>query len=99
MSTHLISLELDHAREAHAAGNAGQARVCARRAAGWAIRPRSGFSGDAIKQLKWLQGDVTAPEAVRAAALRLTTKVDTDHHLPFDNDPVEDAQLIIAFTA
>jgi hypothetical protein len=84
-----------------AASNPGRARVCARRAAGWAIqawyqaREGQGWTGDAMKQLARLGADPAAPAALRAAAERLSTKVDREHQLPFDNDPLEDARLII----
>ena len=97
MNTELITQELEQARRAQAAGNAGKARVCARRAAGWTLRAISGLTGDAIKQLKWLRDNPSAPEAVRAAAMRLTTKVGHDHALPFPDDPLVDAQTIITF--
>ena len=86
---------------ASVASNPGKARVCARRAAGWAIqawyqaREGPGWSGDAMKQLNRLRADPAAPEVARAAAERLSTKVDREHRLPFDNDPLEDARSII----
>lgn len=100
-----IERELQFALEAQAEGNAGKARVCARRAAGLAIRAYyqrrdgAGWGGDAIAQLKRLQSDASAPEHVRAAAARLTTKVDFDHSLPFAEDPVADARGIIRFVS
>jgi hypothetical protein len=100
-----IEAELTLAREAQAAGQPGKARVCARRAAGWAIREwyrrveGAGWGGDALKQLSRLRDDERAPEAVRQAAARLTTKVDEHHELPFDADPVEDARTLIAFVS
>ncbi|MGQ0603583.1 MAG: hypothetical protein ACT4QE_18035 [Anaerolineales bacterium] len=98
-----VERELQHALAAQAEGNAGKARVCARRAAGWAIRAfyqrmdGTQWGGDAMTQLKRLQNDAAAPEPVRAAAQRLTTKVDFNHKLPFEDDPVEDARGIISF--
>lgn len=102
-----IERELQHALAAQAQGNDGEARVCARRAAGWAIRAyyqrrddpvgRLQWGGDAMTQLKRLQNDAAVPESVRAAAARLTTKVDFDHKLPFEEDAVEDARGIIRF--
>jgi|SRR5579859_835974 len=86
---------------ASATGNPGKARVCARRAAGWAIqawyqrRDGPGWSGDAMKQLNRLRADLAAPEAPRAAAERLSTKVDREHRLPFEEDALDDASLII----
>jgi hypothetical protein len=96
-----ITAELTSARAAQAAGNPGRARVCARRAAGWAVRAwyqqreGPGWTGDALKQLRRLAGDAAVPEAVRAAAARLLTKVDHEHRVPFEEDPVEDAERII----
>ncbi|MCC7360795.1 MAG: hypothetical protein IT317_15035 [Anaerolineales bacterium] len=98
-----VAAELARGRAAQAAGLPGRARVCARRAAGLALKAwfqaRSGeaWGGDAMKQLKRAQAEPAAPEAVRAAAERLTTKVDYDHALPFADDPLVDAELIIAF--
>ena len=97
-----IAAELAHGR-AVPASNPGQARVCARRAAGWAVRAwyqqREGpnWTGDALKQLHRLRADPAVPEALRAAAERLGTKVDHEHQLPFDNPPLDDADLIIAW--
>lgn len=99
----LVEKELQAARAAQAQGNVGRARVCARRAAGFAVRAwyqqrlGTGWGGDALKQLHHLQADALVPEAVRAAAKRLTTKVDADHSLPFTEDPIVDAEQIVAF--
>lgn len=100
-----IERELIQARQAQAEGNPGKARVCARRAAGLAIRAYyqrregPGWGGDAMTQLKRLQADESVPEPVRQAAARLTTKVDLEHTLPFEEDPVEDARGIIRYWA
>jgi len=77
--------------------------VCARRAAGLGIkgwyqrRGEAAWGGDAMKQLARLQADPLAPVEVRAAAARLATKVDFDHQLPFDDDPLVDAERILAW--
>lgn len=98
-------MELARAEAARQQKNEGRARVCARRAAGWAIRAwyqareGSGWGGDAMKQLKRLGADSGAPEAVRQSAARLLTKVELDHTLPFDDDPVEDARRIIGYVS
>jgi hypothetical protein len=100
---HPISAELAAGRHAQQSGNPGRARVCARRAAGLGIkawyqrRGDSRWRGDAMRQLARLRGDPVTPAPVRAAAERLTTKVDLDHQLPFDDDPLADAELILAF--
>ncbi len=99
-----VETELAQAQKAREAGNEGQARVCARRAAGLAIREwynrrlKSGGQGDAMKQLQQLQADPLVPKAIRTAAQRLTTKVNLDHKLPFADDPIEDARRTIEFT-
>jgi hypothetical protein len=100
-----IEAELAAAEVAMGDGNVGRARVCARRAAGLAIRAwyqrreGSGWGGDAMKQLVRLRGDPAAPMPVRQAAERLTTKVDAEHKLPFEHDAVEDAERIVAFVS
>ncbi len=96
-----IRKEFDRAEEARKAGNLGMLRVCARRAAGMAItgwldtHPRRGWGIDAVTQLQHLQAEETAPRDVRQAAQRLTARVNVDFQHPFQNDPVEDSQLII----
>lgn len=104
MNDSRIERELAAGRAAQAEGNAGRARACARRAAGLSLKawyqrrqPAAGWGGDALAQLRRLQAEPAVPEAVRAAATRLTTKVDHDHQLPFDDDPLEDATTVIAF--
>jgi len=98
-----IAAELTAAEIALAEGNLGRARVCARRAAGLGIRAwyqrqeGPGWGGDAMTQLVRLRAEPAAPPAVRKAAGRLTTKVDIDHSLPFDDSPLEDARRILAF--
>lgn len=98
-----VEAELEAARRARAAGNEGRARVCARRAAGRAIRDYyrrmegPGWGGDALKQLERLKTDGAVPEPVRQAAARLTMVVDFDHRLPFPEDPLDDARRLIAF--
>ena len=100
-----IESELTAAETAWSTGNPGRARVCARRAAGLGIRAyyqrRDGpaWSGDAMKQLIRLRMDPAAPAPVRLAAERLTTQVDLDHQLPFDEAPIEDARRILNFVA
>src|SRR5229473_8209466 len=95
-----IKAELALGRAA-TASNPGKARVCARRVAGWAIqawyqaREGPGWSGDAMKQLSRLRADPAVPEAARAAAERLSAKVDREHRLPFEEDALDDAGIIV----
>jgi hypothetical protein len=99
-----IETELALGRES-AASNPGRARVCARRAAGWAIQAwyqaqeGPGWAGDAMKQLNRLRADPAVPDAPRRAAERLSTKVDREHRLPFNHDPIDDARAIIEWAA
>ena len=94
--------ELQAAEAARAEGNEGKARVCARRAAGYAIRAYyrqskgSGWTGSALQQLKTLRDDHAQPESLRAAAQRLTTQVNHDHAMPFEEDVLGDARLLVA---
>jgi hypothetical protein len=97
----VLRAELEEAQRSRKQGNEGKARVCARRAAGWAIgayvemhslaEPHS----NALEHLKWLVENYDVSDELREAANRLTTKVDVDGNLPFREDPISDAQLII----
>jgi hypothetical protein len=97
----ILKAEIADARRSYARGNYGRARVCARRAAGWSVgeylelHQLGEAHGNALEHLKWLVEDAGTPEALRAAAIRLTTTIDEDGSLPFDQDPIEDAKLII----
>ena len=93
-----IKAELAYARAARKQGKEGRARVCARRAAGWAIAAHysSGRSRGALSQLHWLESNVKVSEALRLAAGRLTEQVTEDHDLPHSEDPLQDAEFIVA---
>ena len=100
--TSLIRAELEKAHGARAEGNEGRARVCARRAAGWAVQtihsvaqPDTVQDGNAYRMLEWFQSDEQFPVHLREAAMRLTTRVRHDSTLPFDQDLLEDAELIV----
>jgi len=96
-----IRRELIDAEQARIDGNEGRARVCARRAAGWAVSfTRSLNEGreieaNAYEMLQWLAQQADTADAVRAAAARLTVRVSLDHTLPFPEDPLEDARMIV----
>ena len=99
--THRVDQELEQAARFHAEGRLGRARVCARRAAGWAIGPiyrRS--TGDtpplnAMTLLRWFHADPAASPELRHAAERLTVRVTEQHVLPHPEDPLADARRII----
>lgn len=96
-----IRKELENANRARIEGNEGQARVCARRAAGWAVSfmrsltEKGEIESNAYDMLQWLAQQVDTPDVVRSAAIRLTTHVSLDHTLPFPEDPIEDAGMIV----
>jgi len=97
----LIAREFAKAAAAKEVNNDGMVRVCARRAAGVAIRfwlqsnPRQGWGADAMNQLRNLQLDQTIPSPVRDAAMRLSTRITEQFTPAFSNDPVEDGKTII----
>lgn len=96
-----IDEELEAARQARAAGNEGKARVCARRAAGWAIG--LSFEGEVPAQqrvnayglLRWYRRRPSASAQLRAAAERLTARITEEHTLPHEQDPLEDARRLV----
>lgn len=96
-----IHTELNAAREARRSGNEGMARVCARRAAGWAIGVRyseelsPAATTNAYLLLTWLKEQEGVDDSLRAAAHRLTTRITEDHELPHPEDPLEDATYIV----
>lgn len=96
-----IQLELVGAEAAWNAGNAGKARVCARRAVAladeaWlAQRDQISWRGDAMAHLRRIQQEVSFPASVRQAAERLTTTVTRQQTAPFTADPLGDAKIII----
>lgn len=96
-----IKLELGQAELFRARGKEGRARVCARRAAGWAVaafrQQRSGVEThpNAYHQLRWFRNLEDMPIELRKAADRLTTRVTPSHELPHWQDPLEDAEMIV----
>jgi hypothetical protein len=96
-----IKFELDQAYLFRARGNEGRARVCARRAAGWAVaafrQQRSGVEThlNAYHQLRWFRKFEEMPIELRNAADRLTKHVTPSHELPHRQDPLEDAEMIV----
>ena len=97
----LIRREMEHAAVSRQEGSEGRARVCARRAAGWAVihlNPSGSNTpepGNAYESLRWLQDQMRIEEPVRQAARRLTTRLTPEHELPFSEDPLQDAELVI----
>jgi HEPN domain-containing protein len=93
-----ITNELEKAQQARALKNEGQARVCARRAAGIAIREyltRQGIrppSTSAYDLLNLLKDDPHLPPDLRRIADHLTVRVTEEFKLPVDADLVAEAK-------
>ncbi len=96
-----ISQELAKASKGLEEGNDGLARVCARRAVALAGQHRfeqqnlPAWQGDAMQQLRQIQGETMFPLSVREAAQRLLTKVTEQATSPITTDPITDAQIIL----
>lgn len=97
-----IDSELEKAEQARARQNEGQARVCARRAAGIAIREylaRQGIrppSTSAYDLLNLLKDDPRLSPDLRQTADHLTLRVTEEFKLPVDADLVAEARNFCA---
>ena len=95
-----ISAELRNAERARQRGNEGQARVCARRAAGIAIREyliRKGIrppSQSAMDLLSLIKDDPNFPPDLKLTAHHLTMRVTKEFKLPLDIDLIDAARRI-----
>ncbi len=95
-----IQIELDRANQARAKGNEGQARVCARRAAGIAIREyltRRGThisSTSAYDLLNLLKEDSLLPPNLKLVADHLTLRVTEEFKLPVEADLIAEARIL-----
>jgi HEPN domain-containing protein len=93
-----IEAEFEKAEQARARGNEGQARVCARRAAGIAIREyltQRGIrppSTSAYDLLNLLKEDPSLSPALKRIADHLTLRVTEEFKLPVDADLVAEAR-------
>lgn len=96
-----IAEELARAAAARADGMEGRARVCARRAAGAAVREYLRLRGDetalglnAYDLLALLQDSTAAPQRARESAALLLRRVEEDYTLPSDIDLIEEARRL-----
>ncbi len=93
-----IRAEFDKATQARERGNEGQARVCARRAAGIAVREyltRSGIrpsSASAYDLLNLIKDNPALSSDLRRIADHLTVRVTEEFKLPIDVDLVAEAK-------
>lgn len=94
-----IQAEFEKATQARGRGNEGQARVCARRAAGIAAREyltRRGIrppSVSAYDLLNLLKDDTLISGDLRSIADHLTVRVTEEFKLPVNVDLVEEAKF------
>jgi len=95
-----LQREFEMAVSARARGNEGQARVCARRAAGIALREyfsrraipvRAASAYDLLRDFIELQD--TSPD-LRKIAAHLTLRVTEEFKLPLDVDLIQEARLL-----
>ncbi|HEX9017772.1 MAG TPA: hypothetical protein VF806_01210 [Anaerolineaceae bacterium] len=97
-----IEEELARGEAARRDGLEGRARVCARRAAGAAVREYLELQGlpipgpSAVDLLTFLQNEPGTIQAVREAAGRLLARVDEGFALPVDVDLLADARWLAA---
>jgi len=95
-----ISSEFARAEQARANGNEGQARVCARRAAGIAIRDhleRKGIkprSPSAYDLLNLIKDDPLLSPDLRLIVDHLTLRVTEEFKLPVDADLIAEARKL-----
>jgi HEPN domain-containing protein len=95
-----FNTEIQLARSFREQGNEGRARVCARRAAGIAVRAylsnkfESDPGSNAYELLKTFITKEQIPEEVRQIANHFLLKVDTEFNLPDDIDLIADAQKL-----
>ena len=92
-----IQNEFDRAEQARVRGNEGQARVCARRAAGIAAREYFARRGQTVRSpsaydlLNLLAEDPLLSADLQQAAAYLTLRVTEEFKLPVDVDLVAEA--------
>lgn len=100
-----IDQELFCADNARLMGNEGKARVCARRAAGIAVRAYFKASGEifndpsAYAVLTRLSQMKSTPEAIKGIISRLLTRVAPNYSLPIEADLIADARALINWAA
>lgn len=90
--------EFERAEQARSRGNEGQARVCARRAAGIAAREYLKRRGERVRTpsaydvLNMLKDDPELPADLKRIADHLTLRVNEEFKLPEDVDLIAEAR-------
>ena len=97
-----IQAEFERAEKARARGNEGQARVCARRAAGIAAREYFTRRGEIIRTpsaydlLNRLAEEQSLSAELRQSARYLTLRVNEEFKLPVNVDLIAEARKLCA---
>jgi len=92
--------EFEKAQQARINKNEGQARVCARRAAGIAIRDYLTRKGNKVPSmsaydlLNLLKEDTLLPHDMQVIVDHLTVRVTEDFELPVDADLIAEARIL-----
>jgi hypothetical protein len=95
-----LELEFKRAEEARARGNEGQARVCARRAAGIAAREYYARRGQLVRTpsaydvLQLIMEETQLSPHLKQAAGYLTLRVTEEFKLPVDVDLLQEARKL-----
>lgn len=101
-----VTEELAKAEAARARGNEGMARVCARRAAGWAVQAYLGQQGvdlnttSMLEHFRHMQSNPSHPELLplleHLLQPKLRPKMEEDSFFPDGIDLLADARQVIA---
>ena len=95
-----LRIEFERAETARANGNEGQARVCARRAAGIAIREYYARRGQNIRTpsaydlLQLATQEAHLSPDIKQAAVHLTLRVTEEFKLPTEVDLIDEARKL-----
>lgn len=95
-----LQIEFERAESARGRGNEGQARVCARRAAGIAIHEYYVRRGEQMRTpsaydlLNLLSNDPYLPAELKQSATYLTLRVTQEFKLPVNIDLLEEARKL-----
>lgn len=102
--THIqVREELLLAKQSRLEGNEGRARVCARRAAGTAVKlylENKGLtigSENALQSLDKLRGETELPARVQTAVGWLIQRVDQNYNLPAEIDLIKEAWIVLEY--
>jgi len=98
-----VQREFDMAYQAREEGFEGRARVCARRAAGFAVeyylqqRDITPPTNSAYGLLEILRSTAGLPEDIQDSLHFLTLRVNEDHELPQEADLIKESKALIDF--